>query len=113
MLDLRERPTPYRLAFDVGGTFTDVVLVDGDGVLTIEKVLTTPDAPEVGAEVGTESALAKVSAGVGDVGLGVHGTTLVANAIIERRGARTGLLTTQGRAPWSGRVPRRPRRSRG
>ena len=98
MLDLREGSpaNPYRLAFDVGGTFTDVVLVDGQGVLTIEKVLTTPGAPEVGAQIGTESALAKVSAGVGDVGLGVHGTTLVANAIIERRGARTGLLTTQG-----------------
>jgi 5-oxoprolinase (ATP-hydrolysing) len=86
----------YRLAFDVGGTFTDVVLVDGDGALTIEKVLTTPEAPELGAEAGSEAALARVSARVGDVALGVHGTTLVTNAIIERRGARTGMLTTEG-----------------
>jgi 5-oxoprolinase (ATP-hydrolysing)/N-methylhydantoinase A len=89
-------PDSYRLAFDVGGTFTDVVLVDGDGALTIEKVLTTPEAPELGAEAGSEAALARVSARVGDVALGVHGTTLVTNAIIERRGARTGMLTTQG-----------------
>ena len=86
----------YRLAFDVGGTFTDVVLVDDDGALTIEKVLTTPEAPELGAQAASESALERVSARVGDVSLGVHGTTLVTNAIIERRGARTGMLTTQG-----------------
>jgi 5-oxoprolinase (ATP-hydrolysing) len=97
MLDARERPVDsYRLAFDVGGTFTDIVLVDDHGVLTTEKVLTTPEAPEVGAQAGTESAIARVASGVGDVALGVHGTTLVANAIIERRGARTGVLTTRG-----------------
>src|SRR5712691_6271475 len=96
MPDLRELARPYRLAFDVGGTFTDIVLVDDDGSLTIEKVLTTPDAPGVGAQAGAETALERVSATVGDVALGVHGTTLVTNAIIERRGARTGMLTTQG-----------------
>jgi len=87
---------PYRLAFDVGGTFTDIVLVAGDGLLTIEKTLTTPDSPEVGAQLGTEAALVRVSASVNEIGLGVHGTTLVANAIIERRGASTGMLTTRG-----------------
>lgn len=97
MHDLSDAPArPYRLAFDVGGTFTDVVVVDEDGSLTIEKVLTTPDAPEVGAKLGAETALAHVSADVGDVGLGVHATTLVTNAIIERRGARTGIVTTRG-----------------
>ena len=97
MHDLRDPPVrPYRLAFDVGGTFTDVVVVDDDGALTIEKVLTTPEAPEVGAKLGAETALAGVSAGVADVGLGVHATTLVTNAIIERRGAHTGIVTTRG-----------------
>jgi 5-oxoprolinase (ATP-hydrolysing) len=87
---------PYRLAFDVGGTFTDIVLVDDDGALTIEKVLTTPHNPEAGAQLGSEKALERVSACVADVELGVHGTTLVTNAIIERRGARTGMVTTRG-----------------
>ena len=87
---------PYRLAFDVGGTFTDIVLVDSAGALTIEKVLTTPESPEEGAQLGTESALARCSAAVRDVELAVHGTTLVTNAIIERRGAPTGMLTTAG-----------------
>jgi N-methylhydantoinase A/oxoprolinase/acetone carboxylase beta subunit len=91
-----ELARPYRLAFDVGGTFTDVVLVDDDGTLTVEKVLTTPDAPERGAKLGSSAALDRVEADIADVGLGVHGTTLVANAIIERRGARTGMVTTRG-----------------
>jgi 5-oxoprolinase (ATP-hydrolysing) len=87
---------PHRLAFDVGGTFTDIVLVDDHGALTIEKVLTTPHSPEAGAQLGSEKALERVSARVADVALGVHGTTLVTNAIIERRGARTGMVTTRG-----------------
>src|SRR5579859_1107322 len=86
----------HRLAFDVGGTFTDIVLVGGDGSLTVEKVLTTSDAPEMGALRGSELALGRVSARVADVALGVHGTTLVTNAIIERGGAPTGMLTTRG-----------------
>ena len=85
-----------RLAFDVGGTFTDILLVDDDGRLTVEKVLTTADAPEAGAERGTETALSRISREVPAITLAVHGTTLVTNAIIERRGALTGMLTTQG-----------------
>ena len=86
----------YRLAFDVGGTFTDIVVVDDAGTLTIEKVLTTPEAPEVGAKSGSAAALARLGAEVADVEFGVHGTTLVTNAIIERRGSRTGIVTTRG-----------------
>lgn len=85
-----------RLAFDVGGTFTDVVVADVDGRLTVEKVLTTPEAPEMGAQAGSAAALSRAGADVCDVEVGVHGTTLVANAIIERRGARIGMLTTLG-----------------
>jgi 5-oxoprolinase (ATP-hydrolysing)/N-methylhydantoinase A len=86
----------HRLAFDVGGTFTDIVVVDGAGSLTIEKILTTPEAPEVGAKNGSTAALGRLGAEVADVETGIHGTTLVTNAIIERRGSRTGLVTTRG-----------------
>lgn len=86
----------YRLAFDVGGTFTDIVVVDSAGSLTVEKILTTPAAPEIGAQTGSAAALARLDAEVADVELGVHGTTLVTNAIIERRGSRTGNVTTRG-----------------
>ena len=57
----QRRQRALRLAFDVGGTFTDILLVDDDGRLTIEKVLTTAEAPEAGAERGTEAALSRLS----------------------------------------------------
>jgi N-methylhydantoinase A/oxoprolinase/acetone carboxylase beta subunit len=85
-----------RVGFDVGGTFTDVVLADEEGRLVIEKVLTTPTDPSVGAKQGIGAALDRFGAGIDDVALGIHATTLVANAIIERRGARTGMITTRG-----------------
>ncbi|MFN8224266.1 MAG: hydantoinase/oxoprolinase family protein [Gaiellales bacterium] len=85
-----------RLAFDVGGTFTDVVVVGDDGRLTTDKILTTSERPELGAVAGSERALAKQSLGIEDVTVGVHGTTLVTNAIIERQGATVGMLTTEG-----------------
>ena len=86
-----------RIGVDVGGTFTDVVLVDAGGtVLRVDKVLTSPERPEqsVLAAVGRVLALAGVP---GDsVGQVIHGTTLFANALIERRLARTALVTTEG-----------------
>jgi 5-oxoprolinase (ATP-hydrolysing)/N-methylhydantoinase A len=85
-----------RLAFDIGGTFTDIVVVDTAGRLTVEKLLTTTGAPEKAAREGTAAALARAGGSIADVEVGVHGTTLVANTIIERRGARIGLVTTQG-----------------
>jgi N-methylhydantoinase A/oxoprolinase/acetone carboxylase beta subunit len=85
-----------RVGFDVGGTFTDVILADESGRLVIEKVLTTPADPSIGAKQGVAAALARWGAEVDDVVLGIHATTLVTNAIIERRGARTGMLCTRG-----------------
>lgn len=85
-----------RLAFDVGGTFTDVVVVGDDGRVSTDKILTTSERPELGAVAGSQRALAKQSQVVGDVAVGIHGTTLVTNAIIERRGASVGMLTTEG-----------------
>ncbi|HEY0205903.1 MAG TPA: hydantoinase B/oxoprolinase family protein [Acetobacteraceae bacterium] len=88
---------PLRIGIDIGGTFTDFVLLDpGTGAMRLHKRLTTPEDPAVGALDGFRAILAEHGAapsGVADI---VHGTTLVTNALIERRGARLGLLTTAG-----------------
>jgi len=84
-----------RLAVDIGGTFTDVVLQHG-GNQTTAKVLTTPSAPEDGVLDGVAKALADAKITPDAVGLLIHGTTLATNAIIERKGAKIALLTTEG-----------------
>jgi N-methylhydantoinase A/oxoprolinase/acetone carboxylase beta subunit len=81
--------------FDVGGTFTDVVVVDGTRHV-IAKVLTTPDDPSVGVRHGISQALEALALSLDDIDVAVHGTTLVANAIIERKGAHAALLTNNG-----------------
>ncbi len=87
--------TQTRLAVDIGGTFTDVVLEDGDRRLT-KKVLTTSRAPEEGVMAGTLALLAEAGVSLAAVEVLVHGTTLATNAIIERKGARTALIATHG-----------------
>ena len=87
--------TQTRLAVDIGGTFTDVVLEDGDRRLT-KKVLTTSRAPEEGVMEGTLALLAEAGVDLAAVDVLVHGTTLATNAIIERKGARTALIATHG-----------------
>ena len=84
-----------RLAADIGGTFTDVVL-EHAGRRHSAKVLTTQRAPEEGMLDGIGKVLAAASLAPGDVGVLVHGTTLATNALIERKGAKTALLTTAG-----------------
>ncbi len=84
-----------RLAVDVGGTFTDVVLESGTARHSI-KVLTTPDAPERAILEGTRAVLAEAGIGFDDLAVVIHGTTLATNAIIERKGARTALIATEG-----------------
>src|SRR5215467_9273751 len=86
---------PVRLAVDIGGTFTDIVLLAGEQRL-VAKVLTTPRAPEVAVIEGARSALAEARLAFRDIDLFVHGTTLATNAIIERKGARTALIGTDG-----------------
>jgi 5-oxoprolinase (ATP-hydrolysing)/N-methylhydantoinase A len=87
----------YRIGFDIGGTFTDFVLLDAiTGRLRIHKCLTTPKDPSAGALEGLEELLRTADLTLGQVGHLVHGTTLVTNAIIERAGATLGLLTTRG-----------------
>jgi N-methylhydantoinase A len=86
-----------RLAVDIGGTFTDVALERGDGGrLTTAKVLTTPEAPERGVVEAIKVALGLAGSDASEIGFVVHGTTLATNAIIERKGARTALITTAG-----------------
>ncbi len=92
---MNEARAPYRIGVDVGGTFTDVVL-EHDGVLTTAKVLTTPSAPDDAVLAGIDDALARAGADPAAVGLLIHGTTLATNAIIERKGALTALVTTEG-----------------
>ena len=84
-----------RLGLDIGGTFTDVVLETHTERFTA-KVLTTPSAPEDGAMAALESILATSGLSPSQVVEIIHGTTLATNAIIERKGARTALLTTKG-----------------
>nr|WP_178130388.1 hydantoinase/oxoprolinase family protein [Reyranella sp. CPCC 100927] len=89
-----------RLAVDIGGTFTDVVLEIGDplrgGRRLTRKVLTTPRAPEEAVMEGTRAILADAGRAFADIDVFVHGTTLATNAIIERKGARTALIATEG-----------------
>ena len=84
-----------RIAIDIGGTFTDVVL-EQDRRQWTAKVLTTPRAPEEGVLTGILAALDRASVAPADIGIVIHGTTLATNALIERKGARTALLTTAG-----------------
>ena len=86
-----------RLAVDVGGTFTDVALEIGTGgnVVTA-KVLTIPHAPEVGVVAAVGEAIRAAGIAPGEIDLLIHGTTLATNALIERTGAKTALLVTEG-----------------
>ena len=78
---------PYRIGVDIGGTFTDLVMIDTrDGRLFNEKVLTTPQDPSVGVLTGVETLLRATGVAAGEIRHVIHGTTLVANALIERKG---------------------------
>jgi 5-oxoprolinase (ATP-hydrolysing) len=90
-------PAPCRVGLDIGGTFTDLVLLhEPSGALLWHKVLTTPRDPAEGALRGLYELCGRADAQLADIGALIHATTLVTNAIIERKGARTALLTTEG-----------------
>jgi N-methylhydantoinase A len=87
----------YRLGCDIGGTFTDFVLVNDDtGEFQINKCLTTPGDPSDAVEQGIRELLEQTPGFMPKIDEIIHGTTLVINAIIERKGAKTGLITTKG-----------------
>ncbi len=86
----------YRVGIDIGGTFTDMLLVSEDGAAVIGKTLTTPGDPSLAVENALKPALQNGSVNPQQRGTLIHGTTLVTNALIERKGAPTALLTTSG-----------------
>ena len=90
----------YRIGIDVGGTFTDLVAVDDDGRVTLAKSASTPADPSVGVMDGLAILAASLGRDLaellGDTERVVHGTTVATNALLERKGARVGMLTTEG-----------------
>lgn len=87
----------YRVAIDIGGTFTDGVLMEvSSGQMWFGKVLTTPAAPEEGAVQVLHELAEAGGIAPGDVARCIHGTTLVINALLQRTGADVGLITTKG-----------------
>jgi len=86
----------YRVGIDIGGTFTDLLLVGEDGAAVIGKTLTTPGDPSLAVENALRPSLENGTIKAGERGTLLHGTTLVTNALIERKGAPTALLTTIG-----------------
>jgi N-methylhydantoinase A len=86
----------YRVGIDIGGTFTDMLLVGEDGTAVVGKILTSADDPSLAVENALGAALKKGAVKTSDRGTLIHGTTLVTNALIERKGAPTALLTTAG-----------------
>ena len=85
----------YRIAVDIGGTFTDIVLEDKESILS-EKVLTTTTNPEIGAITGIQNIIKKKGISFNQINTIIHGTTLAANSIIQRKGAKTAFITTSG-----------------
>jgi N-methylhydantoinase A len=87
----------YRVGVDIGGTFTDLILVDDEtGGFSVGKALTTPTDPSEAVETVLRDALERGGIGPDRLGNVIHGTTLVTNSIIERKGSKTALLTTKG-----------------
>lgn len=86
----------WRVAADIGGTFTDVIALGSDGRVVPVKVLSTPPDFDAGVLGGVQAALAAAEARAGEVGAMLHATTVATNAILEMRGARTALVTTEG-----------------
>ena len=87
----------YRLGCDIGGTFTDFVLLnDSTGEIKINKCLTTPVDPSDAVEQGINELEKRTPGMTNSLDEVIHGTTLVINSIIERKGAKTGLITTKG-----------------
>jgi N-methylhydantoinase A len=87
---------PVRVAVDIGGTFTDIVLMTDDGVLHEGKVSTTPADPSIAVIAGVRALLDELAIPPTAVAEILHGTTVASNTILQRSGAPTGLITTHG-----------------
>ena len=88
---------PYKLGVDVGGTFTDLILVDeGSGRLVRAKTPSTPADPSVGVLTGIDKVCRLASISPGEISHIMHGSTVATNAVLEGKGAKVGLITTEG-----------------
>ncbi len=87
---------PVRVGVDIGGTFTDIVLALGDGTLLVNKTSSTPDDPGLAVVNGLAEVLRAAGIAPDVVVEIVHGTTVASNTILQKKGARTGLITTRG-----------------
>jgi len=87
---------PYRVGVDVGGTFTDVVVVDEEtGEYSVTRTPSTPKDQSVGVEEVLKKISQKSKISYGDITRFVHGTTVATNALLERKGAKSALITTK------------------
>ncbi|MGZ5178053.1 MAG: hydantoinase/oxoprolinase N-terminal domain-containing protein, partial [Burkholderiales bacterium] len=86
----------YSLGVDIGGTFTDIILVRKDGALFSKKLLSTPSDYSIAIEDGVSALMREAEISGSEIGQLAHGTTVATNAIIERRGACAALITTRG-----------------
>ncbi len=97
---MKEAATGYRIGIDVGGTFTDLVAVDDRGRITTAKSASTPQDQSIGVLTGLDLLAGSLgidrAALLGSTERIVHGTTVATNALLERKGAKLGLLTTEG-----------------
>ena len=94
---MRVNSLHHRAGIDIGGTFTDLVLLDdATGERAVGKILTTPEDPSEAVEKGLSELLEQEGVAASQLATIIHGTTLVANALIERKGVRTALLATEG-----------------
>lgn len=89
-------PGPARIGVDIGGTFTDLVLLDGDGTCFARKVPSTPPDPAEAVIAGVALILEDAGLAATDVSEVLHGTTVGSNTLLQKVGARTGLITTRG-----------------
>ncbi|TMH00600.1 MAG: hydantoinase/oxoprolinase family protein [Betaproteobacteria bacterium] len=85
-----------RLGIDIGGTFTDLVFLNSEGRVLRAKVLSTPDDYSLGIAAGLETIVGNGGVQIDEIAQIMHGTTVATNAILERKGARVALITTQG-----------------
>jgi N-methylhydantoinase A len=86
----------FRIAIDIGGTFTDIALLTDTGLIHQSKISSTPADPSVAVIEGVGQLLAELSISPGAIAEVLHGTTVGSNTILQRRGAKTGLITTRG-----------------
>lgn len=86
-----------RVGVDVGGTFTDLILVDEDsGRITVDKVPSTPDDPARGVVEGIDGLCDRSSTALGEIDGVLHGTTVATNIVLTHTGAEVGMITTEG-----------------